>query len=684
VETDNEWPYNVYGGLQDNGSWVGPSAVWRSGGIRNSDWQEVAFGDGFETMPRKDDARYVFAESQGGELSMIDRKTGESNYIKPLHPDGNTLLRFNWNAALAQDPWQPQGIFFGSQFLHHSYDAGQTWQILSPDLTTNDTSKMHQDISGGLTYDATNAENHCTIIAIAPSTLERGVAWVGTDDGNVQLTQDHGKTWTNFAAELPGAPKNAWIPALEASHINAGEAFVVLNNYRQNDFEPYLYHTTDYGKKWKRIASPKNLPSASTGGGNFCLSMVQDTEVPSLLFLGTDQGLYVSINYGESWVLWPGETLPSVPIYDMKIQQREGDLVLATFGRAIWILDNLSVLRALAREGAALLDQPFKLFPAQPGILAEYRSYDGPRFAVDATYEGDNKGTAIQIPVWVKPGLKPVEKKEKETDKKDKTERGKDKKGSGDTEQKKEKATVTILSMQGDTLRRFKTELDSAFNSAIWWGMETKGVRFPSKNEPGPDQGEPGGGPQVLPGDYWIKVKYLSWSDSIQVKVLDDPRLKITASDRLAKNDALRDMYKIVERAAKAYDRLKEAEKIIGLVESQFVNVPDSTKKETLKLGATLKDSISVIKDKFFSHKEEKGIKRSSTDLNSKLYNALGYIRGNNGTPNTTTQTAINTAKTMAENAIQAVNNLMDKPWKEYKDKVELIQYSLFKEFEKI
>jgi len=721
VETDNEWPYHVYGGLQDNGSWVGPSAVWKSGGIRNSDWQEVAFGDGFETMPRKDDPRYVFAESQGGELGLVDRKTGESKYIKPLHPDGETKLRFNWNAALAQDPWQSHGIFFGSQFLHHSDDLGQTWSILSPDLTTNDTSKLHQDISGGLTFDATNAENHCTILAIAPSPVERGVSWVGTDDGNVQLTIDQGKTWTNFAKDLPDAPKNAWIPAIEASHHKAGEAFVVLNNYRQNDWQPYLYHTTDFGKKWKRIASPKSLPTRNAAsGGNFCLSVVQDTEVPNLIFLGTDQGLYVSINYGDSWVQFPGESFPSVPVYDLKIQQREGDLVIASFGRGIWILDNLSPLRELARSGAALLDQPFKLFSAQPGILAEFRSFDGPRFAVDATYEGENKGTAVRIPVWVKPGIKNLEKmkgkKGDEEGEKKKEDRKEEKpalaparqvfaggKATGSEKEKpafapdrqvlaggkaaagkKEKATIMVFSMDGDTLRRFKTELDSAFSSAIWWGKETKGVRFPSKNEPGPDQLEPGNGPQVLPGEYWVKADFMGYRDSILVKVIDDPRLNITAADRTAKNAAVRDLYKTVERAAKAYDRLKEAEKTIGLVESQFVNVPDSLKKEANKLGSAIKDSIGVLKEKFFQHKELKGIQRNPEVLNAKFWNAFGYIDGRLGAPNAATQTAISTAKREAGSLIEKVNALFDTQWKDYQSKVEMVKFSVFKEFDKI
>ncbi len=708
VETDNEWPYNVYGGLQDNGSWVGPSSVWKSGGIRNSDWQEVAFGDGFETLPQKDDPRYVFAESQGGELGLVDRKTGQTKYIKPVHPDGVTKLRCNWNTPIAQDPWQDKGIFFGSQFLHHSYDLGQTWQILSPDLSTNDTSKLHQDISGGLTFDATNAENHCTIITIAPSTVQRGLAWIGTDDGNVQLTTDHGKTWTNFAKDLPGAPKNAWIPIIEASVKNAGEAFVVLNNYRQNDWDPYLYHTTDFGKKWKRIVSPKNLPTENGAkGGNYCLSVMQDTEVPNLLFLGTEQGLYISINYGEDWVKFPGESFPAVPIFDMKIQQRDGDLVLGTFGRGIWILDNLAPLRELARSGAGMLEEPFKLFSAQPGILAEYRSFDGPRFAVDATYEGENKGTTVNIPVWVKPGIKKAEKAkgkeegEKKKDMKDKkTGEEKDKLASGDkpafaparqalaggkaSAGKKEKALILVLSMNGDTLRRFRTELDSAFLSGIYWRMDTKGVRFPSKNEPGPDQQEPGGGPQVLPGEYWVKAEYMGYRDSVKVTVLDDPRLNIPVADREARNAAMRDMYQTVERATKAYNRLKEAEKTIGLVESQFVNVPDSLKKDVIKLGASIKDSIGVLKEKFFQHKEQKGIQRNPNALNAYLARPFDYIEGNQGAPNAATQTSISIAKRETDKVVELVNELFDTSWKDYRSKVETVKFSLFKDFDKL
>ncbi len=746
VQTDNQTPYNVYGGLQDNGSWVGPSATWKPGGIRNSDWQEVYFGDGFETMPREDDPRYVFAMSQGGEIGLVDRQTGSTTYVKPLHPDGKTTLRFNWNAALAQDPFHPQAIFFGSQFVHYSPDLGQNWSLMSPDLTTSDTSKLHQGTSGGLTTDATSAENHCTIVTIAPSPVQQGVVWVGTDDGQVQLTRDGGKTWENFAKKLPECPAGAWVPAIEASPKNAGEAFVVVNNYRQNDWSPYLYHTTDFGKTWTRLVSPKNLP-ASAGqpkearnleavpSNNFCLSMVQDPEVPSLLFLGTDQGLYFSLNTGASWQHWSKEGFPSVPVQDMKIQARDGDLVLATFGRAIWILDNLGTLRSLAKGGPGLLDKSFQLFPAQAGILAEYRSYDGPRFAADATYQGDNKGTAVRIPVWVKPEVKAPPAKATEPDAKGKgkkqdaknekaaAEAAKNKeklakeqaekekkiaaekdpskpdpltpalktrqdsvpaaKPAAATGKAKEKATVTILSMTGDTLRRFKTELDTGFTSITWY-MDTKGVRFPSNSEPDKDQLEPGGGPAVLPGTYRVQVAYRTFRDSTTVRVLDDARLNISTADRQAKNAATLDLYQAVNKAQKAYARLLEAEKTLKLVEDQFVNVPDSSKKEVMKLGGSLRDSISALKNEFFQQKEPKGIQRDPDNLNAYFYRALGYIGGGPGAPNATTQLAIRHATMDADYLVGRINTLFDQSWKNYRTQVETVRYSLFKDFEKL
>src|SRR5688572_5479715 len=192
IDIDNDYPYNLYGGMQDNGSWVGPAFVLKAGGIRNNDWRELYFGDGFDVLPKLSDTRYGWAMSQGGNLAYYDRETGHNQFVKPVHPEG-TKLRFNWNAGLARVPGTDCGIYYGSQFVHRSDDCGQSWKVISPDLTTNDTTKQKQDKSGGLTIDATNAENHTTILSIAPSTLNPQVIWVGTDDGNVQLTKDGGQ-----------------------------------------------------------------------------------------------------------------------------------------------------------------------------------------------------------------------------------------------------------------------------------------------------------------------------------------------------------------------------------------------------------------------------------------------------------------------------------------------------------
>jgi len=685
VNVDNEIPYNIYGGLQDNGSWVGPSAVWRSGGIRNSDWQEVLFGDGFDAMPRRDNTRYVFAQSQGGELAYIDRKTGHSQYVKPLHPDG-APLRWNWNSGLAQDPFRDGGIYFGSQHLHYSPDYGQTWQLLSPDLTSNDTSKMHQNTSGGLTLDATNAENFCTIIAIAPSPAQQGVVWVGTDDGRLQLTRDGGRTWENLAERLPDCPQGAWIPQIEVSAKNAGEAFVVVNNYRLNDWAPYLYHTTDFGRRWKRLAGPKNI----TG---FCLSVVQDLEVPELLFLGTDQGLYFSLDLGENWTAWPRVAegkpggLPAMPVQDMKIHPRDGDLILATFGRGIWIMDNIAPLRELARN-QKLTESPLKLFQPQPAYLAAWRSYDGPRFSADAFYEAPTKGTAAQVPVWVKPGAAPKsDKKKDETATETAPEQaprrpggpgggGGGRRGGGG---KKEQATVFIISTEGDTLRRWKTELDTLFG-VISWSMDTRGVAYPSNREPDADQLEPGGGPGVLPGTYKMLVHFREQKDSVIIRVLDDPRLDIPVVARKAKADALRGFFPTIEKTTKAYERLKQAEATIKLVESSFANVPDSTKKPVLDLGKTLRDSIGVLKEVFFQQKEPKGIQRNPNQLNNHLRTATTYISASPAEPNGNARVAIKMAEEEVVKALARVDELLGKPWAEYREKAEGVKVLLFKE----
>ena len=308
VAYDMSYPYLIGGGMQDNGSWVGPSQGLKSGGITEADWQEVYFGDGFDMIFKPDNPDVVYAASQGGALGRVDRSTGKTTFIRPVHPQ-DTFLRFNWNAPIAQSPRDANTIYMGSQFVHRSTDAGQSWEIISPDLTTNDTTKQHQDISGGLTIDATQAENHTTLLTIVPEMPAYGqpenTIWTGSDDGRLNLTRDGGATWTDLSSKLTGMKAGSWIGYIEVSPINRGEAFVVVNDYRRGDTRPMVYHTTNYGDSFTKIVDENKV----TGHAQ---AIVQDLVEPRLLFLGTDQGLWYSLNYGDSWTRFDANYPPRV------------------------------------------------------------------------------------------------------------------------------------------------------------------------------------------------------------------------------------------------------------------------------------------------------------------------------------------------------------------------------------
>ncbi len=690
VNVDNEIPYNLYGGLQDNGSWAGPSAIWRAGGIRNADWQELYFGDGFDVMPKKGDSRYVYAMSQGGNVAFIDRKTGYQNYIQPQHPDPSVDLRYNWNAAMAQDPNNDCGVYFASQFLHYSNDCGQNWTILSPDLTTNDTSKINaSQRTGGLTPDVTNAENHCTILAIAPSPADKNVIWIGTDDGNLQLTQDGGKTWKNLATMLPNCPKFAWIPQIEVSQKNAGEAFVIVNNYRQNDFKAYAYHTMDFGKTWERIVNESQIPT-------YTLCITQDAEATNLWFLGTDDGLYFTIDGGKNWTKWTNG-YPSVPTMDMKVHPRDGDLVLATFGRAFWILDDIRFLRELAKTNAAVLSKNLRIFNPADAYLAYTRSYDGEHFAGDALFEGQNKSPMAMFTVWHKPKPAPADDKAKEDKPKEEQPTptaapqgrgggGGGRRGGGATAGGSgDKAKITILTEGGDTMRTFTAALDSGMNR-INWPLNRNGVRFPAweDSRPGDADEAPGTGGQVLPARYKVVINFKGEKDSTFVNVKADPRINISMKDLEERDAARKDLSNLTQRITDAFNRLKESNKTIGLVDGSLVNAPDSTKKEIEKLGKGMKDSILVIQKLFMAPTDVKGIVRVSGALMDEMQKASSFLSSSPGKPSSNGQAAINAAKVKARETLGKVNAFFEKDWVKYQQKVEAARSSLFKKYEPI
>ena len=399
ISVDNEFPYKVYGGMQDNGSWRGPSYVWKAQGIRNSYWHEIAFGDGFDVVPDLDDSRYGYAMSQQGVVSRYDWKTGNNMLVRPTHPDPDVRLRFNWNAAIGQDPFNNSTVYFGSQFVHKSINKGETWEIISPDLTTNDPEKQKQSESGGLTLDATGAENHCTLLVIEPSPIEKDMLWVGSDDGRVHYSIDGGSSWNEVSKNIKGLPKGSWITQIKASNKNKGEALLVANDYRRFNYTPYAFRTSNYGKTWVRIVDENDVE-------NFTLSIVEDPINPNLLFLGTDDGLYVSLDAGENWEKFKSEIFPTVPVRDLVIHPREHDLVIGTFGRAAWVLDDIRPLRSIANDNKLFSDKNFQLFEPPTAYQAAYQQATGSRFGADAMYQGTNRRSGAMISYFVKPEKK--------------------------------------------------------------------------------------------------------------------------------------------------------------------------------------------------------------------------------------------------------------------------------------
>ena len=337
VSVDMKKPYNVYGGLQDNGSWVGPSTS--TGGISNSDWKNVGFGDGFYVFPDHTDENILYWQWQGGNIVRHYLKSGESKEIKPYSEDVNEILRFNWNTPVAFSPSKERVMYVGAQYLFRSTDNGDSWEKISPDLTTNDPEKQKQEQSGGLTIDNSTAENHCTIYTINESPLNSKIIWAGTDDGNIQVTKDGGKSWQNVSVNITGLPANTWCSNVYSSNFDEATAYATFDGHYNGDMNTYIFKTTDYGNSWYSLNS-QNLKG-------YAHVIREDLVNKNLLFLGTELGLFVSIDAGKSWSQFTGET-PNVAVRDIVIHPTENDLVAATHGRGILIIDDLTPIRNLS------------------------------------------------------------------------------------------------------------------------------------------------------------------------------------------------------------------------------------------------------------------------------------------------------------------------------------------------
>jgi photosystem II stability/assembly factor-like uncharacterized protein len=342
VSVDMDDPYNVYGGFQDHDSWKGPSNS-PTGRITLEHWVTVGPGDGMYNVVDPTDSRWVYNTRELNQMGRMDQRTGVRVNIAPTRPAGQPRLRYNWIAPIALSPHNPQIVYAGAQVLFRSLNRGDTWEEISPDLTTNDATKIGLNVP------------YCTITSISESPLKAGTIWVGTDDGRVQLTQNHGGAWTDLTPALAsaGAPADRWVSRVFASPHDPATAFVAKNGFRNDDFRPFLYRTTDYGKTWTAIAA--NLPNHPIN------VVVQDRRNRNLLIVGNDVGVFVSVDAGARWSPLKAN-LPTVAVHDLTIHPRENDLAIGTYGRALWVGD-ITPLQELSVE---VLDKAAHLFDVEP------------------------------------------------------------------------------------------------------------------------------------------------------------------------------------------------------------------------------------------------------------------------------------------------------------------------------
>jgi photosystem II stability/assembly factor-like uncharacterized protein len=578
VSADMADPYHVFGGLQDNSVWVGDSQY--PGGITNSRWENVLGGDGFWAFSDPADPDYVYAESQGGNVARVNRVTLESRGIKPQPNYGEGKLRFNWNTPIHLSPNEKGTIYIGAQFLFRSRDHGQTWERISPDLTTNDPEKQKQEESGGVTVDNSDAETHTTIYSISESPKDAQTIWAGTDDGNLQITRDGGKSWTNVVDNVPGLQKFSWVSWVEASRYDAATAYGAFDRHSFGDMEPHVFKTTDYGKTWTPVVA------ADSGVRGYAHVIKEDTVVPGLLFLGTEFGLWISHDGGKQWAQYKGHEFPDVPVRDIVVHPREADVIVATHGRGIWIIDDITTLRNLT---AAVMNQDATFLeakPAQQRLVAQGGWVEG-----SAAFSGSNPPDAALITYY----------------------------------QRKRhifgKMKLEILDSDGKLVDTLPANSRRGI-SRVEWPMRLKAPRVPPAAVAAFEAAE---GPRVLPGTYTVKLTRGKDVYTTQLAVTLDPRAKYTLADRKQEFDAAMRVYRLLG------DMSFEVDRING-VRDELTDRTEKLKGDAAasKNLLAMTDKLDAMRKKIVATKEggavtgEERIREKTTQLYGDILNYEG------------------------------------------------------------
>jgi photosystem II stability/assembly factor-like uncharacterized protein len=564
VHADNRQPfYYVMGGLQDNGSWTGPSGTREPSGIMNDDWRMVSFGDGFYVINHPDNPELYLSESQGGDIVWTDFRTREQQSVNPWGrgsgggPAARQKFRWNWNAPVVFSPHERTTVYFGGNVLFKTPDFGKTWEQISPDLTTNDPEKL-KDAGGPVAIENTTAEYHSTIITVAESPVQKGQIWVGTDDGNLQVTTDGGKNWTNLVKNVSGLAANSPVSHVEPSRVNANTAYVAFERHMFDDFRPYIFKTTDSGKTWTSIAG--NLPAKA-----YVQIVREDPKNTNLLYAGTELGLFASYDGGRNWLRLNLKNLPNVAVHDIVVHPRENDLILATHGRSLWIFDDATVIQQMNQQ---ILDSSAHLFPVRPGLRFTSRFT---RYGIgDKVFTGPNPAAGATITYYLKDKL-----------------------------DEKADFKVQVFDRDGKLVQDLERPSREKGLNRIAWNLRLGGPEV--RRPPTPEQLAFGGGsrgPLVLPGTYTVKMTVGGKVLEQPVEVKLDPGVTTSISELQETLDMqvkLRDMQNVMNLSLRFLDSVKEQLKQAQTTMKNLAKEPD---KDLMKALEDYIKEVDALQDK--------------------------------------------------------------------------------------
>ena len=614
VAADNKDPYNVYGGLQDNGSWFAPSA--KPGGITNGDWKAIYGGDGFWVTPDPNDPNTAFAESQGGNAGRINLSTFKSVSIKPQEGPDEEKFRWNWNTPIVSGTKNKKNLYMGSQYLFRSTDRGANWKKISPDLTTNDKKKQQQEESGGLSADNTSAENHCTIFSIAESPLDENLVWAGTDDGNLQYTTNGGGSWTNVVKNYAaaGIPAQTWVSSIEPSRFDKNIVYATFDNHMYGDHKTYLSRSTDMGKTWKLITSTE-----FTG---FAHKIKEDLVNKDLLFLGTEMGLFATVDGSANWFRMKNHIPEYVLVRDIQIHPATNDLILATHGRGVIIVDDITPMRILTKD---IVDKDVYLVPNKPIELTSGKFGDG-GFPSNGGWVAPNPFSIPPIQYYLKDRVTNADVK------------------------------VEIYDQDNNLVQSIPGSKRKGINK-VSWNLRMK----PPKVASGGTKIDFGGfvAPMVLPGDYIVKLKVGGKEYSQTIKVIHDEKNKeLTITDRQQQYKIATQLYKMHEDLAATVDDINEKQK---LIKDNLDKVKDPASK---KLMIEFNDKLEEQRSQLLATKQ-KSTFADEQRLREKITDVYAAVASQEAPPS---NLQIQRAETLQKEVIkrkqdvQAVNNKYFKP----------------------